>query len=57
MKLTITRVTNVESTWLGLEWPPAQYVAKRHASLSSRYLVDDSLHFGVNEIINFQKLI
>jgi hypothetical protein len=31
--------------------------AKRHASLLSNFLLDNSLHFGVNEIIRFQKLI
>ena len=31
--------------------------AKRHASLLSNFLLDDSLHFGVNEIISFQKLV
>jgi hypothetical protein len=27
--------------------------AKRHASLLSNFLLDDSLHFGVNEISSF----
>jgi hypothetical protein len=31
--------------------------AKRHASLLSNFLLDNSLHFGVNEIITFQKLV
>jgi hypothetical protein len=31
--------------------------AKRHASLLSNFLLDNSLHFGVNEIIRFQKLV
>ena len=31
--------------------------AKRHASLLSNFLLDNSLHFGVNEIISFQKLV
>ena len=31
--------------------------AKHHASLLSNFLLDNSLHFYVNEIINFQKLI
>ena len=31
--------------------------AKRHASLLSNFLLDNSLHFGVNEMISFQKLI
>ena len=31
--------------------------AKRHASLFSNFLLDNSLHFGVNEIISFQKLV
>ena len=31
--------------------------AKRHASLLSNFLVDNSLHFGVSEIISFQKLV
>ena len=30
---------------------------KRHASLLSNLLLDNSLHFGVNEIISFQKLV
>ena len=30
--------------------------AKRRASLLSNFLLDNSLHFGVSEIINFQKL-
>ena len=31
--------------------------AKHHASLLSTFLLDNSLHFGVNEIISFQKLV
>ena len=31
--------------------------AKHHASLLSNFLSDHSLHFGVNEIIRFQKLV
>ena len=31
--------------------------AKHHPSLLSNILLDNSLHFGVHEIINFQKLI
>ena len=31
--------------------------AKHHASLLSNFLLDNSLHFGVNEIISFQKLV
>ena len=31
--------------------------AKHHASLLSNFLLDNLLHFGVNEIINFQKLV
>ena len=31
--------------------------AKRHASLFSNFLLDNSLHFGVNKIISFQKLV
>ena len=31
--------------------------AKRHASLLSNFLLDNSLHFGVDKIINFQKLV
>jgi hypothetical protein len=30
---------------------------KRHASLLSSFFIENSLHFGVNEIISFQKLI
>jgi hypothetical protein len=30
---------------------------KRHASLLSRFFLDTFLHFGVNEVINFQKLV
>ena len=30
--------------------------AKRHASLLSSFLLENSLYFGVNEIISFQKL-
>jgi hypothetical protein len=30
---------------------------KYHASLLSNFLLDNSLHFGVNEIITFQKLV
>ena len=39
--------------------PPAVKLsdAKHHASLLSNFLLDNSLHFYVNEIINFQKLI
>ena len=31
--------------------------AKRHASLLSNFLLDNSLHFGVYKIISFQKLV
>ena len=31
--------------------------AKRHASLLSSFLIENSLYFGVNEIISFQKLV
>ena len=31
--------------------------AKCHASLLSNFSLDKSLHFGVNEIISFQKLV
>ena len=31
--------------------------AKRHASLLSTFLWENSLHFGVNNIISFQKLV
>jgi hypothetical protein len=31
--------------------------AKRHASLLSNFIFDNSLHFGVNEITSFQKLV
>ena len=31
--------------------------AKRHASLLSSFLLENSLYFGVNEIISFQKLV
>jgi hypothetical protein len=31
--------------------------AKRHTSLLSNILLDSSIHFGVNEIISFQKLV
>ena len=31
--------------------------AKRHASLLFNFLLNNSLHFGVNEIISFQKLV
>ena len=31
--------------------------AKHHASLLSNFLLDNSLHFGVNEILSFQKLV
>ena len=51
------RITNAEWTWLGLEWPPAWYVAKRHASLLSSFLLENSLYFGVHKIISFQKLV
>jgi hypothetical protein len=30
---------------------------KHHASLLSKFLVNNSLHFGVNEILSFQKLL
>ena len=30
---------------------------ERHASLLSNFLLDNSLHFGVNQIISFQKLV
>jgi hypothetical protein len=31
--------------------------AKRHASLLSNFLLDNSLHLGVNEILSIQKLV
>jgi hypothetical protein len=31
--------------------------AKRHASLLSSFLLKNSLHFSVDEIISFQKLV
>jgi hypothetical protein len=31
--------------------------AKRHALLLSNFLLKNSLHFGVNKIINFHKLV
>jgi hypothetical protein len=31
--------------------------ARRHATLLFNFLLDNSLHFGVNEIISFQKLV
>ena len=31
--------------------------AKRHASLLSSFLLENSLYFGVNEIISFQKSV
>ena len=31
--------------------------AKCHASLLSNFLLNNSLHFGVNEILSFQKLV
>jgi hypothetical protein len=31
--------------------------AKHHASLLSNFLLDNSLHSGVNEIISYQKLV
>ena len=31
--------------------------AKCHASLLFNFLLDNSLHFGVNEILSFQKLV
>ena len=39
--------------------PPIVWLsdAKCHASLLSNCLFDNSLHFGVNEIISFQKLV
>ena len=30
---------------------------KRHTSLLPNFLLDNSLHFGFNEIISFQKLV
>ena len=50
------RVTIAKWAWLRLDWPPAQYVAKRHASLLSIFLLEKSFYFDVNEIINFQKV-
>ena len=32
-------------------------MAKRHASLLSSFLLENSLYFGLNEIISFQKLV
>ena len=31
--------------------------AKRHASLLFSFLLDNYLHFGINEILSFQKLV
>ena len=55
-KLMRIRVTSAEWTWLGLKRPPAYYVAKRHASLLSSFLLENSIYFDVNKIISFQKL-
>ena len=33
------RVRSVEWTWLGLQWPRAIILAKRHASLSSSFFL------------------
>ena len=32
-------------------------IPKRHASLLFNFLLDNSLYFGINEIISFQKLV
>ena len=45
------RVTSAKWTWLGLEWPLAQCVAKRRASLLSSFLLENSLYSGVDKII------
>jgi hypothetical protein len=39
--------------------PPMEKVsdANHHASLLSIFLLDDSLYYGVNEMISFQKLV
>ena len=39
--------------------PPAIKLsdAKHHASLLSNFVLENSLYFGVNEIISFQKLV
>ena len=63
-------VTSVEWTWLGLEWhldlvvvddvaPPIVKLsdAKCHASLMFTFLLENTLYLGVNDIINFQKLV
>ena len=64
--LMIIRTTSVEWTWLGLQWPLAQYVAlymgdkyhqyldaKHHASLLSNFLLENPLYFGVHEMTSF----
>ena len=55
--LMIIRVTGIERTWLGLVWPHAQYVAKHHSSLLSNFSLENSLYFGGNNIISFQKVV
>ena len=55
------RVTSLEWTWLGLEWPPDSVDvddvapptiklsdATNHASLLSRFSLENSSYFGVN---------
>ena len=71
--LMMIRVTNVEWTWLGLEWPSclgiclllmmllhlhlSSVIAKCHASLLSSFLLENSLYISVDELISFLKLV
>ena len=56
--IMIIRVTSVEWTWLGLECPLVKCVVEHPASLLSRFLLKNSLYFGVDKIIiSFQKLV
>ena len=52
----IIRVTSVD---VGDVAPPTVKLsdAKCHASLLSRFLLENSLYFGVDEIMSFQKLV
>ena len=52
-------IVDLHSVYVDNVAPPTVKLsdAKRHASLLSNFLLDNSLHFGVNEIISFQKLV
>jgi hypothetical protein len=46
---------SADGTWLGLEWPPTQYVGKRHAPLLSTFLLNNSLYLVLMKSTIFKR--